>query len=153
MSHPFPAQACYAAPEMLTAHRSRPICGFEAMCRLDVFAFGIVTAATFSQNGDPYHFYVTPDAPTPTDRERAIASAVTLDGLRPQVPAALPESVRPLMESCWATDPTLRPTFFEISNRLRRVAASQGTVALTTSTKLPLGPDAVRDSESSDTFA
>ncbi|KAH8057196.1 hypothetical protein JL722_6839 [Aureococcus anophagefferens] len=49
----------YAAPEMLGAGggvlgggESPRVCGFEAMSRLDVFAFGIVTAATFSQNGD-----------------------------------------------------------------------------------------------------
>ena len=141
------ATACYAAPEMLGVGggvlgggESPRVCGFEAMSRLDVFAFGIVTAATFSQNGDPYHHYVTPG--TLADREKAIADAVKAGELRPQVPAALPDRVRATMEACWAQDPERRPTFADVAARLRTVCVGQGTLAVGESTKLPLGPDA-----------
>ncbi|KAH8048781.1 hypothetical protein JL721_11869 [Aureococcus anophagefferens] len=132
------ATACYAAPEMLGAGggvlgggESPRVCGFEAMSRLDVFAFGIVTAATFSQNGDPYHHYVTPG--TLADRENAIADAVKAGELRPQVPAALPDRVRATMEACWAQDPERRPTFAGVA--ARRPNASASDVPTSPSTK------------------
>ena len=68
--------------------------------------------------------------------------------MRPQVPAALPEELRPLMERCWATQPADRPAFREIARRLKAVAVRHGTIVPTTSSKLPLGPEA-RGSESS----
>ena len=72
--------------------------------------------AVFSQRGDPYHFYVPFNARSPQAREADIADAVRDQGLRPQVPAALPEELRPLMERCWATQPA-RPAVREIARR------------------------------------
>ena len=120
---------------------------FDELSKLDVFAYAIVCAAVFSQRGDPYHFYVT-NARSPQAREADIADAVRDQGLRPQVPAALPEELRPLMERCWATQPADRPAFREIARRLKAVAVRHGTIVPTTSSKLPLGPEA-RGSESS----
>ena len=85
---------------------------------------------------------------SPQAREADIADAVRDQGLRPQVPAALPEELRPLMERCWATQPADRPAFREIARRLKAVAVRHGTIVPTTSSKLPLGPEA-RGSESS----
>ena len=165
------ATAVYAAPEMLLKLRGRfkdrphgqenssdgsrdmsdsgrVVAGnFDELSKLDVFAYAIVCAAVFSQRGDPYHFYVT-NARSPQAREADIADAVRDQGLRPQVPAALPEELRPLMERCWATDPGKRPAFREIAKRLKAVAVRHGTIVPTTSSKLPLGPEA-RGSESS----
>jgi len=165
------ATAVYAAPEMLLKLRGRfkdrpdrgenssdstrdmsdsgrVVAGnFDELSKLDVFAYAIVCAAVFSQRGDPYHFYVT-NARSPQAREADIADAVRDQGLRPQVPAALPEELRPLMERCWATQPADRPAFREIARRLKAVAVRHGTIVPTTSSKLPLGPEA-RGSESS----
>ena len=70
-------------------------------------------------------------------------------GLRPQVPAALPEDLRPLMERCWAEAPDDRPNFREISAHLKGICNRFGTVVQAPSTKLPLGPEARHGSESS----
>ena len=146
----------YAAPEMLLKLRGRfkdrpdrgenssdstrdmsdsgrVVAGnFDELSKLDVFAYAIVCAAVFSQRGDPYHFYVT-NARSPQAREADIADAVRDQGLRPQVPAALPEELRPLMERCWATQPADRPAFREIARRLKAVAVRHGTIVPTTS--------------------
>jgi len=161
------ATACYAAPELLlsagglkggaagiiTARSS-----FEQMTKLDVFAFAIVTAATFSQNGDPYHFYLTPGCGSAGARDAAIADAVADANLRPEVPAALPREIRHVMEACWAVDPSDRPPFHDISHSLRDVCVAQSILAKTTRHRLPLGPearraDSSRDSSFSSTYA
>ena len=101
----------------------------------------------FRSGGDPYHFYVT-NARSPQAREADIADAVRDQGLRPQVPAALPEELRPLMERCWA-DAAGGPAGVPRDRAaLEAVAVRHGTIVPTTSSKLPLGPEA-RGSESS----
>ena len=85
---------------------------------------------------------------TAAAREADIAEAVRDRGLRPRVPAALPADLRPLMEQCWATEPDDRPNFRDIAKRLREACVRQDTLVPTTTTKLPLGPEA-RGSESS----
>ncbi|KAG0475161.1 hypothetical protein HPP92_014847 [Vanilla planifolia] len=44
--------------------------------------------------------------------------------LRPQIPSWCDPEWRSLMESCWSTDPTERPSFSEISQKLRKMAAA-----------------------------
>jgi hypothetical protein len=44
--------------------------------------------------------------------------------LRPQIPTWCDPEWKSLMESCWASDPTERPSFAEISKKLRSMAAS-----------------------------
>ena len=46
------------------------------------------------------------------------------DSLRPQIPSWCDPEWKALMESCWSSDPTGRPSFTDISQRLRKMAAS-----------------------------
>lgn len=46
------------------------------------------------------------------------------NSLRPQIPTWCDPEWKSLMESCWASDPTERPSFSEISKKLRSMAAS-----------------------------
>jgi len=44
--------------------------------------------------------------------------------LRPQSPTWCDPEWKSLMESCWASDPAARPSFSEISQKLRNMAAA-----------------------------
>ena len=46
------------------------------------------------------------------------------DSLRPQIPSWCDPEWKALMESCWSSDPTGRPSFTDISQRLRKMAAA-----------------------------
>jgi serine/threonine protein kinase len=47
-----------------------------------------------------------------------VAMAVLTRGLRPAIPPDCPRDYALLMEACWQTEPELRPTFIEITERL-----------------------------------
>lgn len=44
--------------------------------------------------------------------------------LRPQIPTWCDPEWKSLMASCWASDPAVRPSFSEIAQRLRNMAAA-----------------------------
>lgn len=44
--------------------------------------------------------------------------------LRPQIPTWCDPEWKSLMESCWSSDPGERPSFSEISQKLRKMAAA-----------------------------
>ena len=44
-----------------------------------------------------------------------------LSGIRPTIPGGLLESYRDLMSECWSSDPSRRPTFTEVIQRLTRM--------------------------------
>lgn len=44
------------------------------------------------------------------------------DSLRPQIPSWCDPEWKALMQSCWSADPNERPSFSEISQRLRKMA-------------------------------
>eukprot|EP00635_Sarcinochrysidales_sp_CCMP3193_P005050 CAMPEP_0118905194 /NCGR_PEP_ID=MMETSP1166-20130328/9325_1 /TAXON_ID=1104430 /ORGANISM="Chrysoreinhardia sp, Strain CCMP3193" /LENGTH=840 /DNA_ID=CAMNT_0006844463 /DNA_START=172 /DNA_END=2694 /DNA_ORIENTATION=+ len=150
-AQPLGGTATFSAPE-ITLGTVRP--GFHALCKLDVFSFGIVLAAVFAPNGDPYYFYVTGDrgtVKTGSDHlkhaagqthkhENDIRLAVASKKLRPRVPAALPAEIRPLMERCWAHNPDERPSFSDISRDLRAYLVKKTELENTTPTHLPVGP-------------
>jgi len=46
------------------------------------------------------------------------------DSLRPQIPSWCDPEWKGLMESCWSSDPAERPSFTDISQRLRKMAAA-----------------------------
>ena len=143
--HVLGGTATFSAPE-ITLGTVNP--GFHALCKLDVFSFGIVLAAVFAPNGDPYYFYVAGDrdsmkAGGTARRENDIREAVARKHLRPRVPAALPAEIRPLMERCWAQNPDIRPTFTDISRDLRAYLVNTTDLENTTPTHLPVGPEAM----------
>lgn len=137
--------ATFSAPE-ITLGRVRP--GFRALSKLDVFSFGIVLAATFAPNGDPYYFYVgnRADEKGPTKNgafELEIMHAVAYSGLRPRVPAALPDEIRPLMERCWSHNPDDRPSFDDLARDLRAFLVRRKELEASMPTRLPVGPEAI----------
>lgn len=44
--------------------------------------------------------------------------------LRPQIPTWCDPEWKSLMENCWAPEPSQRPSFSEISQKLRNMAAA-----------------------------
>jgi len=52
------------------------------------------------------------------------AGGIVNNSLRPQIPTWCDPEWKSLMESCWASDPVERPSFSEISKKLRSMAAS-----------------------------
>jgi hypothetical protein len=50
--------------------------------------------------------------------------AIVNDSLRPQIPSWCDPEWKGLMESCWSSDPAERPSFTDISQRLRKMAAA-----------------------------
>ncbi len=55
-------------------------------------------------------------------RPAAVAVAVLRDGLRPKVPQSAPTDYVELMQEAWDGEPRARPSIFDISNRLSRLA-------------------------------
>ncbi|KAL5702543.1 mitogen-activated protein kinase kinase kinase [Ranunculus cassubicifolius] len=49
----------------------------------------------------------------------AIIGGIVNNTLRPHIPDRCDAEWRKLMEECWAPEPSVRPSFTEITNRLR----------------------------------
>ena len=86
----------WMAPELLS-----PDLPYDS--KVDVYAYGIVLWEILTGN-QPYKGLKVPE----------IISEVSLHDMRPPIPNGTPENVRKLITSCWARDPTTRPTFEEI---------------------------------------
>ena len=51
------------------------------------------------------------------------AGGIVNNTLRPPIPKGCDPSWRSLMESCWSSNPSMRPTFIEITFGLREMAS------------------------------
>ncbi|XP_026663859.1 uncharacterized protein LOC103715979 isoform X2 [Phoenix dactylifera] len=97
----------YIAPECLHGNESL------VSEKIDVFSFGIVMWEL-----------LTGEEPYADLHHGAILGGIVSNTLRPTVPDSCDPDWRSLMEKCWSAEASERPSFAEIANRLRSMAAS-----------------------------
>ncbi|XP_058758943.1 uncharacterized protein LOC131632178 [Vicia villosa] len=100
----------WMAPELLNGNSSR------VSEKVDVFSFGISMWEL-----------LTGEEPYADMHCGAIIGGIVKNTLRPPIPDRCDPEWRKLMEECWSRDPEYRPSFTEITNRLRSMSmALQG---------------------------
>ncbi|OIT05137.1 serinethreonine-protein kinase ctr1 [Nicotiana attenuata] len=92
----------WMAPELLNGNSSR------VSEKVDVFSFGITMWEI-----------LTGEEPYANLHCGAIIGGIVNNTLRPPVPQRCDSEWRKLMEECWSPDPEARPSFTQITNRLR----------------------------------
>ncbi|KAG6657678.1 uncharacterized protein LOC122307291 [Carya illinoinensis] len=95
----------WMAPELLNGSSSR------VSEKVDVFSFGISMWEI-----------LTGEEPYENMHCGAIIGGIVKNTLRPPIPEHCDPEWRKLMEDCWSPDPETRPSFTEITNRLRSMA-------------------------------
>ncbi|KAL5839887.1 hypothetical protein ACOSQ4_012495 [Xanthoceras sorbifolium] len=96
----------WMAPELLNGSSSL------VSEKVDVFSFGIVLWEL-----------LTGEEPYADLHYGAIIGGIVSNTLRPAVPESCDPDWKSLMERCWSADPPERPSFTEIANELRSMAA------------------------------
>ncbi|CAL0327821.1 unnamed protein product [Lupinus luteus] len=96
----------WMAPELLSGSSSL------VSEKVDVFSFGIVMWEL-----------LTGEEPYADLHYGAIIGGIVTNTLRPPVPESCDPEWRLLMERCWSSEPSERPTFTEIANQLRFMAS------------------------------
>ncbi|KAM1032466.1 hypothetical protein ACFX2I_036050 [Malus domestica] len=97
----------WMAPELLNGGSSK------VSEKVDVFSFGIVLWEI-----------LTGEEPYANMHYGAIIGGIVNNTLRPHVPPFCDSEWKLLMEQCWAADPVVRPSFTEITKRLRVMTAA-----------------------------
>ncbi|XP_042377467.1 uncharacterized protein LOC121970676 isoform X1 [Zingiber officinale] len=81
--------------------------------KIDVYSYGIVMWELLTGE-DPYADM----------RCASIIGGIINNSIRPKIPTWCDPEWKSLMETCWSSDPALRPSFSEISQTLRKMAAA-----------------------------
>ncbi|KAF5183444.1 Mitogen-activated protein kinase kinase kinase [Thalictrum thalictroides] len=102
----------WMAPELLNGSSNR------VSEKVDVFSFGIAMWEI-----------LTGEEPYANMHCGAIIGGILNNTLRPNIPDRCDSEWRKLMEECWAPDPSVRPSFTEITNRLRVMSMALQTRA------------------------
>ncbi|KAL9436243.1 hypothetical protein AB3S75_022321 [Citrus x aurantiifolia] len=97
----------WMAPELLNGSSNR------VSEKVDVFSFGISMWEI-----------LTGEEPYADMHCGAIIGGIVKNTLRPTIPERCDPEWRKLMEQCWAADPEARPSFTEITSRLRTISAA-----------------------------
>ncbi|OMO53038.1 hypothetical protein CCACVL1_28925, partial [Corchorus capsularis] len=97
----------WMAPELLNGSSS------QVSEKVDVFSFGIALWEI-----------LTGDEPYASMHCGTIIGGIVNNTLRPPIPERCDPEWRKLMEECWSFDPEARPSFTEITNRLRAMSAA-----------------------------
>ncbi|OMO88303.1 hypothetical protein COLO4_20316 [Corchorus olitorius] len=97
----------WMAPELLNGSSSR------VSEKVDVFSFGIALWEI-----------LTGDEPYASMHCGTIIGGTVNNTLRPPIPERCDPEWRKLMEECWSFDPEARPSFTEITNRLRAMSVA-----------------------------
>ncbi|XP_057959860.1 uncharacterized protein LOC131152173 [Malania oleifera] len=92
----------WMAPELLNGNSNR------VSEKVDVFSFGVAMWEI-----------LTGEEPYGNMHCGAIIGGIVSNTLRPPIPERCDPEWRKLMEECWSPDPAARPSFTEITNRLR----------------------------------
>ncbi|KAI3760238.1 hypothetical protein L1987_50631 [Smallanthus sonchifolius] len=95
----------WMAPELLNGSTTK------VSEKVDVFSFGITMWEI-----------LTGEEPYANMHCGAIIGGIVKDTLRPTIPEKCDPEWRKLMEQCWSADPTARPSFTEVTNRLRSMS-------------------------------
>ncbi|PIA36158.1 hypothetical protein AQUCO_03400222v1 [Aquilegia coerulea] len=102
----------WMAPELLNGSSNR------VSEKVDVFSFGIAMWEI-----------LTGEEPYANMHCGAIIGGIVNNTLRPHIPDRCDSEWKKLMEECWAPDPSVRPSFTEITNRLRVMSMALQTRA------------------------
>uniref|UniRef100_A0A5B6ZLT1 Protein kinase domain-containing protein n=1 Tax=Davidia involucrata TaxID=16924 RepID=A0A5B6ZLT1_DAVIN len=97
----------WMAPELLNGSSS------QVSEKVDVFSFGIAMWEI-----------LTGEEPYANMHCGAIIGGIVKNTLRPPIPERCDSEWRKLMEQCWSADPEARPSFTEITNRLRSMSVA-----------------------------
>lgn len=122
----------YASPELIASSDDS---GVVVSIASDVYSFGIVLWHLVT--GHKYPFVLVPlpalDAREPRGFQCVllefivdVREHVVRGNLRPPLPATLPPLLSRLIQDCWATDPTLRPTMANVVERLNGIIRTIG---------------------------
>ncbi|KAF4347836.1 hypothetical protein G4B88_026083 [Cannabis sativa] len=113
----------WMAPELLNGSSSR------VSEKVDVFSFGISMWEI-----------LTGEEPYANMHCGAIIGGIVKNTLRPPIPERCDPDWRRLMEECWSPEPEYRPSFTEITNRLRSMSIALQAKAQSNPAKVPISP-------------